>query len=750
MNWSAALLLALLTAGDPRIPLLQLQIEKDHRAALEIVDRTLAEDPQAARHLGFDYLRGHLLLQLDRQREAVDAFVTALSSSPQLDAYSRYRLAVEQEKLGHPEVAAGLIARLVHSAAPPALRAPAIQLLVRTLANGGDCRLLRNLDSTRFDRPQRRLLQLAEARCALRDDEPVKARRLLLELLEERRDDDPARLAAHLLRDFDDMGSPRADLLIGLSFHNHREFDLAIAHLADFRTRAPAHSLSQREIFESRYALARSHFWQENFSAAAAHFGALASITTDPRRRAQSLYQQARCYELLNSWDRASAVFQRVYQAEPDGNWAPHAVLSYLRLQWRLGHKQEALQALEALVAERHHASATRALLFLASSELVQGRTAEAEGWLDRAGRLDRGEKETLAYWRGRLFELRGAIESAADAYLVAVLEDSYHPIGQAAHRRLKALRSTPEVEQLGRRLADSTRHRDLYAAWMLLGETSVVGNGAREKLTHLLAADPHAAPFLDLSPQPLADWKMWRSPLHRPEEQLLALGIFREGAPVLTKHFPLSQPALAFTGSQLLYQAGEVNRSLYLAEVLAKRIPTHVPARLLPHGFRRLLYPMGYGDLITAEARKQQIDPYLLLAIIREESRFAPSAFSGAAARGLTQFTFQTARRIGSEIDLDLTDPRQVEQPEVAIALGAAYLRQLDDRFSSSRVQTVAAYNAGEPQSELWRRYCFSDEPEEYLSKVAFKETRGYLRKVLTSYAHYRDLYGPPATGER
>ena len=53
-----------------------------------------------------------------------------------------------------------------------------------------------------------------------------------------------------------------------------------------------------------------------------------------------------------------------------------------------------------------------------------------------------------------------------------------------------------------------------------------------------------------------------------------------------------------------------------------------------------------------------------------------------------------------------------------------------------------LAAYNAGEDQAALWRSYCLSDDTAEYLTKVGFRETRGYLRKVLRSRARYRELY--------
>jgi soluble lytic murein transglycosylase len=81
-----------------------------------------------------------------------------------------------------------------------------------------------------------------------------------------------------------------------------------------------------------------------------------------------------------------------------------------------------------------------------------------------------------------------------------------------------------------------------------------------------------------------------------------------------------------------------------------------------------------------------------------------------------------------------------------VAIALGASYLGNLAARFQGREEVMVAAYNAGEEQAALWLRYCFSQEPEEYLSKVGFRETRAYAQRVLASRAHYAALYADPA----
>ncbi len=728
------------SSSDIRLQLIRLQIDGRYGETLALAEAVASQGAGAAAPAGLDYLRGHLLELLGRPMEANELFAAAMSSAPELADYGRFRLAVNQERLKHPEVAAGLAATLLGRNPPPALIPPASRLLHRALEDGGDCRLLQKLGQWRLPVPESRLLAISFAECEARAGRVEGARQRMLALLREEIEDAVAReVAEHLSALAAGEVQPEVSLLLGLTFHHHREFEPALRHLED-ALGEPEGALARDRRAEALYALARSRFWLGHHAAAAVAFGEVATIAANAEDRARSLFQQGRSLELAGDWNPARESFRRAYEVDLLGRWAAPALLSRLRIEWRLGQEVRALELFGALASRpQWQEMRSRAALFLAASDLVRGRADRAATWLDTVAGAPRAEVD---YWRGRLAQLAGNRTTAVRRYLGALGSDPYHPLAGSARREL----ASPPLAELaraeGRRLAASGRLDDLHRAWLASADEGPEGQRARAALASTLAGLHAARPFLDLRPVPPEEWPLWRLPLRQPEEILLSLGIWRDAAPVMIRHFPASSPPLAFTASLLLDRAGEPRRSLYIAETLAARVPREVPAALLPREFRRLLFPLPWGDTIRAEASRRGVDPLLLAAVIREESRFDPAALSPASARGLTQFVLPTARRLADALALGELRVRDLEDPAVAIALGAAYLGELRHRLGDHAAIVLAAYNAGEDQARLWKSYCYSREPEEYFSKVGFSETKDYLRKVLTSLAHYREIY--------
>ncbi len=380
-----------------------------------------------------------------------------------------------------------------------------------------------------------------------------------------------------------------------------------------------------------------------------------------------------------------------------------------------------------------------RGSVFLLASQLVRGRTDGVDELL-RDARSGKGAEEEAAYWQGRQAEINGDLDLAIESYLDALTRNYYHPISQEALRRLRSDRLEGRARVLARNR--SSNNTGLFERWILFGDSHPEGVSALAALQRRFERESATRPIVPTSPVAVEAWPIWQSPLVQPEDHLLALGLFAESASVVRKFFPLGEPDLAFTASRELGRSGRVRDGLLIAEILARRIPRRIPDPVVPEPFRQTLYPFAYRSLIVGAAQKKDVDPSLLAALIREESRFDPRATSGASARGLTQFVLPTAIRLASAQGMGPISAEDLEDPKIAITLGAAYLQELQQRFGGPGPSVIAAYNAGEPQAEVWQLHCFSSEPAEYLSKIGFTETRNYTRRVLGSRAQYRDLY--------
>jgi tetratricopeptide (TPR) repeat protein len=728
--------------ADPRPDLVELQLAGQQQQALVRVEQELALNPEGSRRFGIAYLRGHLLDNLRRYEEASEAFVRAMAAVPALQSYSRYRVAVDHDRLGHPEVAAGLIATVVAGDPRSPLIPEAVRLLDHAIAEGGDCNLLSKLRAESLPRPQRRQIELARGECALRKY-PELARGLLVSLIQEDSDDEPARRAADRLATLVSEGEHgRVPMLIGFTLERHDDFEPALKLLQ--RAIGKGDALSVRDTFETQFRIGLTLLGEQRFAEASLVFARLASLARTPDDRARAFYHEARAHELRGGWLAAGQKFRQAYQAQPQGaSWAAPALLSALRIDWRAGSEAAALPLYDKLAAvPGWRKEAARAALFLAASELVRGRGDRAGAWLAQA-RLGESEDRLEAdYWSGRLAELEKKERDAVALYLKVLRASPRHPLATAARARLAAEPLSRAALTEGRRLAASGRSDNVYSGWLLLAGDPGAQAAAQRRLETLLLADRDAAVYLRLAQVPVRKWPLWSQTLARPPELLLALGAWEPGAPAVRAHFPATDPPLAFTGAVLLARGGELGESIATVRELLRRAPSQIPMELLPREVRRTLYPRPYQAAILAQGQIRRVDPDLLYALIREESQFDPALLSPASGRGLTRLSIATARRLAAQLKLERLTPDDLYQPEVSIALGAAHLGALLKDFGGGVVPALAGYRAGEPEAMVWRSLCFSQEPEEQFTKLGTADARDYVRRVLESQGQYAALY--------
>lgn len=153
--------------------------------------------------------------------------------------------------------------------------------------------------------------------------------------------------------------------------------------------------------------------------------------------------------------------------------------------------------------------------------------------------------------------------------------------------------------------------------------------------------------------------------------------------------------------------------------------------------------YPLKHFDIIKSEAAKNNIDPYLVLSIIKAESKFNKHATSSKEAKGLMQIMDSTAEDIKNNMDID-NNKKDLYDEEVNISLGCKYFSYLIKKYEGNYYLAVCAYNAGMGNVDKWIEQGIVDKNlSEYINvNIPFNETKKYLRKVISSYKIYRLLY--------
>lgn len=155
-----------------------------------------------------------------------------------------------------------------------------------------------------------------------------------------------------------------------------------------------------------------------------------------------------------------------------------------------------------------------------------------------------------------------------------------------------------------------------------------------------------------------------------------------------------------------------------------------------------RAIYPVVHGDVLAAESRERGLDPALVAALIRQESSFLATARSPAGARGLMQVMPAVGRSIAGGLAIAPWNEALLYQPDVNLRLGTAHLATLVRQYDALPY-VLAAYNAGGSRVTRWRRKGGASDPELFVERIPYAETRDYVRIVTRNRALYGVLYG-------
>jgi soluble lytic murein transglycosylase len=358
-------------------------------------------------------------------------------------------------------------------------------------------------------------------------------------------------------------------------------------------------------------------------------------------------------------------------------------------------------------------------------------RSLEAAGQLQKAIQIYTSLGETGAYRLGVILEQQGKTAQAAGAFARSAMPVS----------RWRAARIWDESGETDKALEvylslarEKSSYQDdaAYRAYILLS-----GNGGEDadEMLKLLSAIPAWMKRLGREPS----WQTVPNPEYETPDFLLRVDAFRGSG--------LDYPA----GIELAIgtkNADAVEKialaQWYLAQgqyFQAVRLGSSALADLPCRKAYELAYPRPFSDYVFREAEAFKLDPYLVWAVMREESHFRPEVASRAGALGLMQIMPATGRGIATGLRVDFTE-KDLLTPELNIRFGAYYLRNSLNMFGGDTDKALAAYNGGGGNVRRWVNSKTGASDQGFPTAVAFFETREYITKVKNSYYIYKWLY--------
>jgi soluble lytic murein transglycosylase len=437
----------------------------------------------------------------------------------------------------------------------------------------------------------------------------------------------------------------------------------------------------------------------------------LASLAgASPDQLAERLYILGEVAWASDENDAFYRTVDELRQTAPASPWLESALLSAANLH--LVHREfdQALDAFREL--QQRFPTGTRASYAhwkAAWLTLRQGRKDEAKKQFEEQIALYPSGNETsnALYWRARLAE-----------------EDHDVAMARAFYQKL------------------SDRYRNYYYAEL-----------GRDRLKNLPAASdaPGQYPLLDRIPALEHAEKIEledppNDDLHLQKAKLLGNGglvdfAVRELQAAASTEGGSWAPAET---AQLYTDTGHYDRAI---EVMKHSVPSYfaVDIPTLPRPYWEALFPRPYWSDLKRFSTANNLDPYLVASLIRQESEFNPLAVSRANAVGLMQLLPKTGRVVARQESVKHYNPSQLYTPTVNLELGTRYFRGMVDKFNGSFEHALAAYNAGSDRVEEWMgQGPYRDSPE-FVESIPFTETREYVQAIMRNASVYRQLYGTP-----
>lgn len=223
----------------------------------------------------------------------------------------------------------------------------------------------------------------------------------------------------------------------------------------------------------------------------------------------------------------------------------------------------------------------------------------------------------------------------------------------------------------------------------------------------------------------------------------LLSLGLWREAiqelqyAQRMWGDSPRLQASLALVHNRL----GNLRLGI---NTMKRAYPQYMAAggEDLPTAILKVLFPVDYWSLLKRSAAAHGLDPYLVAALVAQESTFDPVVRSSANAIGLMQVLPSTGAQFARKLGIRPFSAARLTEPEVNVRIGTDFLAGLITQFGAAHF-ALASYNAGEGRVRKWKAERPGMSQDEFIDDIPFPETQNYVKRILGTAEDYRRLYG-------
>ena len=390
-----------------------------------------------------------------------------------------------------------------------------------------------------------------------------------------------------------------------------------------------------------------------------------------------------------------------------------------------------------------------RAWFSLANSRLVKRELDEANRFYGKmADRFSSGRRVTRAHWRVAWYHYRKRHHDRA----LALFTEHLQRFPRSPHRPA-ALYWTARIREDS---GDRGKAQTIYQAVTEIFSNHYYAHRSRERLAGIQPTQADRA-TLDSPLSTILDRFKRRTNSRfsseaaqvpdlprRHSARVRALGLiqlFEAAAAEFLRTSPTTR-GTQLQAAVFLHRGGHYRAS---TSHLQQLFPGFVyrPFATLPQEVWRMLFPIRYAPLFAREARRHGLDPFLLVALVRQESAFDRQAVSVAEARGLMQLIPPTAKRVARQLQLVRFSPDQLFLPGLNIRLGSQYLADRLAQFNGNIDRAMASYNAGPDPVNLWLSEGDYQEAAEFVENIPFTETRNYVKIFHRNYRMYKRLYG-------